>query len=102
MHIQSKDMAQNRLNELRIDALLKERGMTKVELARRIGTSKENLNGKLKSPSYPTLSEIADALEVDMWELFADREGVIGDGADEMTVTCPHCGKPVTIKGVVK
>lgn len=63
----------------RIDQLIKEKGFTYTSLAEKMGTTKQNLYGKLKSPSYPTLNEIARALEVDMWELFASRDEIIGD-----------------------
>lgn len=69
-------MNNSRREELRIEELLKERNLTKVQLATLMGTYKENLNGKLKSPSFPTLSAIADALGVPMWRLFATPEEV--------------------------
>lgn len=61
---------------LRVNEILTERNMTKVKLAELMNTSKENLNGKLKSPSFPTLVAIANALQVPMWRLFATREEV--------------------------
>ncbi len=87
-----------------IKDILKERGLTQTDLARMTNTSLQNVRQLLAKDSLKvsTLQTFADALGIEMWELFASREDVIGDGADEMTVTCPHCGKPVTIKGVVK
>lgn len=63
----------------RIEEVIKEHGYTITSLAEKIGTSKQNLFAKLKSPSYPTLVEIATALDVPMWQLFASPEEVAGD-----------------------
>lgn len=65
-------MENSRRNELRVEEILKERGMSKVQLAILMNTTKENLYGRLKSPSYPTLAAIANALEVPMYELFRE------------------------------
>lgn len=64
----------------RIEEVIKEHGYTITSLAEKIGTSKQNLFAKLKSPSYPTLIEIATALNVPMWQLFASPEEVAGGG----------------------
>lgn len=64
----------------RIEEVIKEHGYTITSLAEKIGTSKQNLFAKLKSPSYPTLIEIATALNVPMWQLFASPEEVAGSG----------------------
>ena len=64
----------------RIEEVIKEHGYTITSFAEKIGTSKQNLFAKLKSPSYPTLIEIATALNVPMWQLFASPEEVAGGG----------------------
>lgn len=64
----------------RIEEVIKEHGYTITSLAEKIGTSKQNLFAKLKSPSYPTLIEIATALNVPMWQLFASPNEVAGGG----------------------
>lgn len=64
----------------RIEEVIKEHGYTITSLAEKIGTSKQNLFAKLKSPSYPTLIEIATALNVPMWQLFVSPEEVAGSG----------------------
>jgi len=47
------------------------------------------VTGKQK-PSFDTLERLADALNIAPAELFAaPKEGII---------TCPHCGKSITIK----
>ena len=65
-------------NMNRIEEVIKEHGYTVTSLAEKIGTSKQNLFAKLKSPSYPTLVEIATALDVPMWQLFASPDEVAG------------------------
>lgn len=73
--------------ENRIEELIKEKGYTLTTLAAEMGTTKQNLYGKLKSPSYPTLVEIATALNVPMWQLFASPEEAKGE---ELTALIQH------------
>lgn len=80
----------------RIKSLLKEQGLTFTEFADKIGTSKQNLLAKIKSPSYPTLEEIAKGLGVPMWKLFASEREVRDDMA--MKIACPHCGNIIKIR----
>lgn len=75
----------------RIEELIKEKGYTLTLLAEKMGTTKQNLYGKLKSPSYPTLTSIATALEVPMWQLFASKKDVIGEIEGDY-IRCPKCG----------
>lgn len=75
----------------RIEELIKEKGYTLTSLAEKMGTTKQNLYGKLKSPSYPTLTSIATALEVPMWQLFASKKDVIGEIEGDY-IRCPKCG----------
>lgn len=76
----------------RIEDVIKEHGYTVTSLAEKIGTSKQNLFAKLKSPSYPTLVEIATALDVPMWQLFASPSDVTG-GDEELTASISYRGK---------
>lgn len=76
----------------RIKELLKERGITISSLAEQIGTTQTSLSralGENGNPTYETLSKIAKVLDVDMSELFKK---------DTLSVSCPHCGKEITIK----
>lgn len=76
----------------RIEDVIKEHGYTVTSLAEKIGTSKQNLFAKLKSPSYPTLVEIATALDVPMWQLFASPSDVAG-GDEELTASISYRGE---------
>lgn len=53
-----------------IEALLKEKGLTKTAFSDLLGIKKQNLNGLMKNPTLETLERIANALEVDIAELF--------------------------------
>ena len=69
--------------ELRIKDVLKEKKVTVVSLAGMIGITQPNMsnivNGK-STPSLETLEKIANALGVDITELFApsSSDGIIG------------------------
>ncbi len=80
----------------RIKELIKEKGYTQQSLADRLGIARESLSRMLVSPSYPTLEKIANALEVNIWELFISPEGLRGNVTS--SIICPHCGKSVNIK----
>lgn len=71
---------------LRIKEIAKTKGVTITELAGTVGITQPNMsnvvNGKT-SPSLDLLQRIADALGVEVVELFAPSQNVI---------RCPHCG----------
>lgn len=71
---------------LRIKEIAKTNGVKITELANIVGITQPNLsnivNGKT-SPSLYLLQRIADALGVEVAELFAPSRNV---------VRCPHCG----------
>lgn len=79
--------------QLRIKELCKARGITLNKLAEKIGISQPSISGIAtgkQKPSFDTIEALAAALGVSPAELFAaPKEGAI---------TCPHCGKPITIK----
>lgn len=72
-----------------IEARIREAGMTKKELAERMGAHAGSLNSMLEAPSWPTLQRVAKALGCDVPELFSDAIG--------QTIRCPHCGKPIKV-----
>lgn len=82
---------------MNIDSLLKEKGMTKTMLAEKMGIRSQNVNVALKNPTEETMRKIANALGVEVWELFT-TEGEATKGADKKnTIPCPHCGKPIEV-----
>ena len=87
----------------RLKAIMRQKGVTQVELSEKLGITKsafyQRING---NPSLSSIKELADALGVEVWELFIDREDIIknegiGNDKPEMTIVCPHCGKPIKI-----
>ena len=80
-----------------ITNILKEKGISKAELAERLGIFSQNVNKMLINPTEATIKKIADAIGVPMWQLFASREEVLRKNRNEATGVCPHCGKPIFI-----
>ena len=80
---------------LRVKEICQEQGITLQELAGRLNIKYqslyENING---NPSLNKLQAIAGALGVEGTELFAPPEST--------KITCPHCGRVITIKAVEK
>lgn len=92
MHIETKQ------SYMRIKEILKEKGMTQQELADKVGVSYQSMKQTLNASSVTTatLGKIAEALNVQMWELFASIDDISG-GSEETAITCPHCGKRIQI-----
>lgn len=79
--------------QLRIKELCREKGMTLNQLAEKIGISQPSISGistGKQKPSFDTLEKLAEALNVSPAELFASQPA--------NTITCPYCGKTITIK----
>lgn len=86
----------------RIKSLIKEKGFaTLEEFARKLGMSRQALGKILQSPSFPSLVKIADALGVELWELFADGREIAAryqeQAAAPDALRCPKCGARLTI-----
>lgn len=81
----SKNMALN------IKRVLKERGLTAMQIAERMGVTNvalsQHMNG---NPSVQTLERIAQAIGCDVAELFDPLPP---------TIRCPHCGEKIVIEG---
>lgn len=78
--------------ELRVKDICRKKNILFKDLAERIGISDVALRKQVQgNPSIKTLETIADALGVPFVELFEKPEPSNG-------ITCPHCGKPITIK----
>ena len=55
----------------RIKDILKERGLTQNDLAVKMGTTQETVSRQINgNPTLKTLNEIANTLNVELWELF--------------------------------
>lgn len=76
---------------MRIKDILKERGMTIGELAKRAGMHQPEISRAMNgNPTVATLTKIAAALGVSVGDLFAPQP--------TNTITCPHCGKPIKVE----
>lgn len=76
---------------MRIKEVIQEKGLTINKVAELMGVNRVSLSNTINgNPTVETLQKIATALDVPVSELFeTPKEGVI---------TCPHCGKPITIE----
>lgn len=76
--------------ELRIKEILKERNMKIAELAEAVGISQGAMSLAINgNPTLSTLTRIAEALNVQVVDLFENRA---------INANCPHCGKPISIE----
>lgn len=82
-----------------IEALLKEKGLTKTAFSDLLGIKKQNLNGLMKNPTLETIKKFASVLGVETWQLFASPEEVTKETKSEL---CPHCGQPIAIKTTIE
>ena len=81
----------------RIKELIREKGYTQQQFADKLGLTRERLNAIVNGkPSYPNLERLAEALGVEMWELFASRQEILANTHGE--ITCPKCGQVFDLK----
>lgn len=82
--------------DIRIKEICKEKGITLEDLAKRLGILRTSLSQALSRNSFSTdkLSDIATALNVPMWQLFASSEEV---QKGNNNIVCPHCGNPIKV-----
>lgn len=76
---------------LRVKDICIEKGITLQELAKRLNITYQSLYESITgNPSLKRLSAIAEALGVEVSDLF--------EAPKEAKIVCPHCGKQITIK----
>ena len=76
--------------KIRIKEIMQEKGISSVVLAEKIGVSKvtvSNLINDKTMPSLKTMEDVANALDIPMWQLFASPDEVGGN-----SFICPKCG----------
>lgn len=82
----------------RIPELLRARGWTKSELARRMGITESGVTSIITGNSVPLqmLERASVALQVPLHELFADRITILRSMPSvRQDVLCPKCGRRV-------
>ena len=78
---------------MRIRDIIGQKGITTKEVADKLGISVSALNQSISgNPSVRVLENIATALDVPMWQLFASPEDVAGSG-EELTAFVSYRGK---------
>ena len=78
--------------EYRIKELLKDKGITLLELSEKIGMKSPHLSVALSekgNPTVATLEKIASALSVEVSELFTTPT--------TDTINCPYCGGRIKV-----
>lgn len=74
---------------IRLKEVLSEKGITQKELAERMGISVVGMSKiATGNPTVETLEKIANALDIEVWELFKAPENKYSG-----EVACPHCGQ---------
>ena len=75
----------------RIKEILKEKDITVNQLSEMLGVSRQALSKQIQGKMLvETAEKIAEALGVEMWELFASKSDIIKKDKD--SITCPKCG----------
>ena len=75
---------------LRVNEICKEKGITQKDLAKKLGVTYQSLYANLSgNPTLSKLNEIAQALGVEVGELFAP--------SDTHTFRCPVCGAEISV-----
>jgi transcriptional regulator with XRE-family HTH domain len=75
---------------LNIKRVIKEKGLTSIEVAKRMGITTVGLSQHINgNPSIEVLTRIADAIDVDISELF--------EVPAINVINCPHCGEKLTL-----
>lgn len=83
------------MNQPQIAKIMRRQGVTRAELARRLGVSSSNIQAYLDGdPKLSTLLKIADALGVHPAELLPQQNTT---DSTKHAVTCPCCGTPLAI-----
>ena len=77
---------------LRVQTICKEKGLAMQELASRLGITYQSLYDSINgNPTLKRLQSIAEALGVDVTELFEENDKA-------SSLVCPHCGKSLSVK----
>ena len=74
-----------------IKEIAKQKGISVNKLADKLGISRATLHSQMNgNPTVETLQKIADALGMDISDLFEKKSNTLSQN-------CPHCGNHITI-----
>lgn len=77
-----------------VKTIIKEKGFTIEQVAKEMGITRFTFTQNLsRNPTMKTLQRIADVLGCKVGDFFKDEIE-----PTKPTFTCPHCGKPISIK----
>ena len=80
---------------MRIKEILKEKGITLSQLADTMGVSRQALSRQVAGKLLvEKAEEIANVLDVPIWQLFASSEEV---QKENNNIVCPHCGNSIKV-----
>lgn len=80
---------------MRIKEILKEKGITLSQLADTMGVSRQALSRQVAGKLLvEKAEEIANALDVPIWQLFASSEEI---QKENNNIVCPHCGNSIKV-----
>lgn len=76
-----------------IESKIKDAGLTKKEVAERMGIIPNNINVMLNKPSWPTLKRLADAIGITVSMLVSGDE----ENQEKPYIVCPYCHQPIEL-----
>lgn len=80
---------------MRIKEILKEKSITLSQLADTMGVSRQALSRQVAGKLLvEKAEEIANALDVPIWQLFVSPNEV---QKENNNIVCPHCGNPIKV-----
>lgn len=82
----------------RIKEIMRDQGLTAKALSERIDKSPQYVSNVLngnQGATFEVLELFSKALGIEMWQLFKEEEG---DAPSAPSVTCPYCGKPLSVE----
>lgn len=88
-----------------IKSIIKQKGIKQKELAEKLGMSIQQLNNTISgrnTASMAVFERIAEALDVEFWQLFAPEDvdyiSRVALPKDELIIKCDKCGSSIKIK----
>lgn len=88
---------------LHLKEIMGMKGISSIALAEKLGVSKVTVSYWINRKVFPDpdkLEKIADAVGVEVWELFKDPQA--DDAPSSCSLVCPHCGRQLNINVELK
>ena len=78
-----------------IKKIVKEKGYTMAKVADELGINRVTLAQSLSgNPTLHKLQDVADVLGCSVGDFFRDE---MADNFPSVTLSCPHCGRPIKL-----